>query len=148
MAVNVRAKGARGEKIVKDLLIKHTGLEWVNTPASGALGYQHRMKGDLMVRGKNTKYLVEVKNYAESPISDKILTTMSNFEAWWEKACDQAYKTGKHPLIFFRYNRSKVFVATELKPTKVEKYLDIPWLFCYIVEAEIWLEREKIEWLQ
>ena len=44
--VDSRAKGAEGEKQVKDLLRKHTGLPFERVPMSGALPF---MKGDLFV---------------------------------------------------------------------------------------------------
>ena len=43
--VDSRAKGARGEYLVRDLLREHTGLQFERVPMSGALEY---LKGDLL----------------------------------------------------------------------------------------------------
>ena len=51
------------------------------------------------------------------------------------------------PLLFFKYNRSKVFVATEHKP-KSCKYMFISWLNCYVLLAEEWLNLENTEFIE
>ena len=52
MSVDPRAKGARTETTVRDLLKKHTGLAWERVPGSGALDPKHQLKGDLYVPGR------------------------------------------------------------------------------------------------
>ena len=42
--VDSRAKGARGEYLVRDMLRAHTNLQFERVPSSGALEY---LKGDL-----------------------------------------------------------------------------------------------------
>ena len=69
--VDSRAKGARGEYLVRDMLRSATGLQFERVPASGALEY---LKGDLYVPHAKNKYCIEVKNYESSPLSDKIFT--------------------------------------------------------------------------
>ena len=69
--VDSRAKGARGEYLVRDMLREYTGLKFERVPASGALEY---LKGDLYVPHEKNYYCIEVKNYAESPLSDKMFT--------------------------------------------------------------------------
>ena len=62
--VDSRAKGARGEYLVRDMLREATGYKFERVPASGALEY---LKGDLYVPNAANKYCIEVKNYSESP---------------------------------------------------------------------------------
>ena len=69
--VDSRAKGARGEYLVRDLLREYTNLQFERVPNSGALEY---LKGDLYVPHEKNKYCIEVKNYSESPLTDKIFT--------------------------------------------------------------------------
>ena len=69
--VDSRAKGARGEYLVRDLLRQYTNLQFERVPSSGALEY---LKGDLYVHHEKNKYCIEVKNYSEAPITDKIFT--------------------------------------------------------------------------
>ena len=140
--VNSRQKGKVGEKLVKEFLERETPYTFEYTPGSGS----GSIKGDLMIPKYKNAFCIEVKNYAESPISDKILTNKTNdFVQWWTKLQKQA--PPQRPLLFFKYNRSKLFVATDIKPVNVEKYLDIPWLSCYIVESELWIKKENITWL-
>jgi Holliday junction resolvase len=126
MTVNVRAKGARGETLVRDLLRKHSGLGFERVPCSGALPY---LKGDLYVPHYSNRFCIEVKNYAESHFNDKIFTSKTNnLVLWWNKLQEQAKN------------------STSIKPVNTEMFVDIRWLSCYIILAEEWLEKEKIKW--
>lgn len=143
--VDSRAKGSRGEYIVRDLLRQYTGLDFERVPNSGALSY---LKGDLYVPNRKNKFCIEVKNYEESPLSDKVFTNKSNYLVkWWEKIIQQANDQEQEPLLFFKYTRSKVYVCTINKPQKTEKYMFISWLDCYIALAEEWLDAEKVRFL-
>ncbi|HIG57939.1 MAG TPA: hypothetical protein EYQ21_00860 [Flavobacteriales bacterium] len=144
--VDSRAKGARGEYLVRDMLREYTGLKFERVPASGALEY---LKGDIYVPHAKNHYCIEVKNYSESPLTDRIFTAekTNNLIRWWKKVVLQAKHGGQQPLLFFKYNRSKVFVATEHKPKKC-KYMFISWLNCYVLLAEEWLSSEQTEFIQ
>tara|TARA_B110000503_G_scaffold140630_1_gene232016 strand:- start:728 stop:1171 length:444 start_codon:yes stop_codon:yes gene_type:complete len=143
--VDSRAKGARGEYLVRDMLREATGLQFERVPASGALTY---LKGDLYVPHEKNIYCIEVKNYADSPLTDKIFTARktNNLIRWWKKVQVQAAGGNQKPLLFFKYNRSIVFVATEEKPQSSD-YIYINWLNCYVLEATVWLKEEKPEFL-
>lgn len=142
--VDVRAKGARGEYLVRDMLRVHTGHQFERIPSSGALAY---LKGDLYVPHKTNRFCIEVKNYADSPLSDKIFTQekTNNLIKWWRKLKQQSNHMQQLPLLFFKYNRSKVFVCTDITPSNTDRYLYIPWINCYVMLAEEWLEAEKEE---
>lgn len=143
--VDSRAKGARGEYLVRDMLREVTNLQFERVPNSGALEY---LKGDLYVPHETNLYCIEVKFYKESPLCDKIFTQekTNNLTNWWKKLCHQASNGNQAPLLFFKYNRSKVFVCTDTKPEKT-KYMFIDWLNCYIMLAEEWLNNEKLEFI-
>ena len=146
MTVDSRAKGQRGEYLVRDLLRMHSGLLWERIPASGALSY---LKGDLYVPHDDNKFCIEVKNYEEDAFTSKMFTNKSNNVInWWNKIVEQAALRDQEPLLFFKYNRSKVFVLTSTKPIFVEKYMYVAWLDCYAMLAEEWLKSEEIEWLR
>ena len=143
--VDSRAKGGRGEYIVRDLLRKHTGLPFERVPMSGALSY---LKGDLYVPHEKNIFCIEVKNYADSPLNDKIFTNKTNnLVKWWTKIVDQAEAEVKKPLLFFKYNRSKVFVATYLEPEHSE-HMYLSKLNCFVCLAEEWLGTEEIEFIE
>lgn len=139
--VDSKDKGNRGEYLVRDLLREHTNLPFERVPASGALSY---LKGDLYVPNQNNRYCIEVKFYEESALTDKLLTNRSNnLIRWWTKIVEQAEGQNQKPLLFFKYNRSKIFVGTQEKPTNVNNYLYINALFCYTMLSEEWLTMEK-----
>ena len=144
--VDSRAKGARGEYLVRDMLREHTDLQFERIPASGALTY---LKGDLWVPHKENRFCIEVKNYADSPLTDKIFTQdkTNNLLQWWRKIVLQAKHMDQEPLLFFKYNRSKVFVVTQLRPTVLDKYMYISWINCFVMIGTDWLNDEKVEFL-
>lgn len=143
--VDSRAKGARGEYLVRDMLREATGLQFERVPSSGALEY---LKGDLYVPNEKNVFCIEVKSYAESPLNDKIFTARktNNLIRWWKKVELQAEGGGQKPLLFFKYNRSPVFIVTAKKPAGAD-YLHINFLNCYVCLAEDWLLNEKVEFL-
>ena len=144
--VDSRAKGARGEYLVRDMLRDATGLKFERVPSSGALEY---LKGDLYVPNQRNYYCIEVKNYKDSPLSDKVFTQpkTNNLVKWWKKIVIQAIGGDQKPLLFFKYDRSKVFVVTEQKPKNTVEYLFIRFLDCYVLLAEDWLKHEKVEFI-
>ena len=144
--VDSRAKGARGEYLVRDMLREYTGLKFERVPASGALEY---LKGDLYVPHEKNYYCIEVKNYSESPLNDRMFTAekTNNLIRWWKKLLLQAGNRDQKPLLFFKYNRSRVFVVTEHKPKNC-KYMFISWLNCYVLLAEDWLDKENTEFIE
>lgn len=144
--VDSRAKGARGEYIVRDMLRESTGLQFERVPSSGALDY---LKGDLYVPHAKNKFCIEVKNYESSPLNDKIFTAprTNNLIKWWKKVVQQAEGGNQEPLLFFKYNRSTIFVVTADLPKVTAHFIKIEWLKCYVLVASEWLEAEKPEFI-
>ena len=143
--VDSRAKGARGEYLVRDLLREYTNLQFERVPMSGALEY---LKGDLYVPNEKNYFCIEVKNYSDTPLTDKILTQKktNNLTKWWKKLVIQAKGGAQDPLLFFKYNRSKIYVVTDVAPEYIN-YIYISELGCYVTLAEEWLEKEKMEFI-
>tara|TARA_R100000353_G_scaffold24428_3_gene21081 strand:+ start:215 stop:658 length:444 start_codon:yes stop_codon:yes gene_type:complete len=140
--VDPRAKGAEGERQVRDLLRKHTELEFQRVPMSGALDF---MKGDIFLPNMHNNYCIEVKFYKDSHFSDKVLTAKKSnvFIQWWNQTVEQAKKAGAKPALFFKYNRSKIFVAQKDKPENGLDYMYVSFLGCYVSLAQDWLILEK-----
>ena len=65
----------------------------------------------------------------------------------WVKIKNQATNSKQEPLLFFKYDRSKVFVCSELQPVKLKRYMYISWLNCYTMLAEDWLREEDVEFI-
>lgn len=138
---NSRQKGARGEELLIDFLAEHTGIVFERTPGSGS----GKIKGDLYC--KNGLFCIEAKNYKEDPLSSTILCNKTSLiPVWWSKLKEQCKE--KKPLLFYRWNRSKWFVVADQKPVNTKNYLDFVAQGCYILLAEEWLDKEKIQWLR
>ena len=140
--VDPRAKGAEGERQVRDLLKGHTGLAFERVPMSGALDY---LKGDIFLPNMHNNYCIEVKFYKDSHFNDKILTALKSniFIRWWDQTIEQAKKAGAKPALFFKYNRSKIFVAQRDKPENGLNYMYVSHLGCYVSLAHEWILLEN-----
>lgn len=140
--VDPRAKGAEGERQVRDLLKGHTGLAFERVPMSGALDY---LKGDIFLPNMHNNYCIEVKFYKDSHFNDKILTALKSnvFIKWWDQTIEQAKKAGAKPALFFKYNRSKIFVAQRDKPENGLNYMYVSHLGCYVSLAHEWILLEN-----
>ena len=115
-----RQKGARAEAAVVKLLKADTGLNWKRVPGSGALHEDHGLKGDVYVPNEKNYWSVEVKHYKDSHLNSKILTDKEPmFLTWWAQAVRQAKQTDKKPILFFKHDRSKWFVAFRIEDIEV-----------------------------
>lgn len=144
--VDSRAKGARTETVVRDLLRKHTKLGWERVPGSGALDEKHGLKGDLYVPNANNLYCTEVKGYAEDHLTSAILSSKSpQLLEFWEQSIRQGKQVKKTPLLIFKYDRSKVFVAFNSLPNDSYSYMFInrDGYEFYVSLLEDWLINEQ-----
>ena len=140
--VNPRQKGNRGEQQVIAILDRVTQEKWEQTPGSGS----GKIKGDLRVHGKHNIFCVEVKFYKNVGFDAKIFTQKSNnFFQWWSKICKQAQQMKQEPLLVFRENHGKFFVATVREPKNTLRYMHIAWLGAYVLILEDWLDKEEIK---
>lgn len=148
--VDSRAKGARTETIARDMLRKHTKLNWERVPGSGALDPKHLLKGDLYVPGMTNLFAVEVKGYAEDHLTSHLLTAKTpQLIEFWRQAYRQACQVNKHPLLIFKFDRSKLFVAFEDLPTSNYRFLCVS---CdgyefFVALLEDWLENENTQFV-
>jgi hypothetical protein len=144
--VDSRAKGARTETVARDALKKHTGLAWERVPGSGALDPKHQLKGDLYVPGRTNLWCVEVKGYAEDHVSSALLTGKNpQLIEFWKQSVRQGHQVSKKPLLIFKYDRSKIFVAFLDMPTTSYRYLfvSVDEHEFYIALLEDWLANEQ-----
>lgn len=144
--VDSRAKGARTETLARDMLRKHTKLNWERVPGSGALDPKHMLKGDLYIPQHNNLYCVEVKGYAEDHISSHLLTSKTpQLIEFWAQAYRQGCQVNKHPLLIFKFDRSKLFVAFEDLPQANYRFICVS---CngyefFVALLEDWLQLEQ-----
>ena len=153
LVVDSRQKGARTETIARDMLRKHTGLNWERVPGSGALDPKHQLKGDLYIPGVTNKFCVEVKGYADDHINSGLLTHKTpQLVEWWQQTQRQALQVDKLPLLIFKYDRSKLFVATVVYDLDM---LENRWLLYsngqdyefYIMLLEDWLTGPTVKFV-
>lgn len=138
-----RDKGARAEAALKKLLIAETGLNWQRTPSSGALSEQHKLKGDLYVPQEKNIYTIEAKHYKDCHINHLLLTgTNPQIHSWWEQTVREAVQNGNEPLLIFKHDRSKWFVACEV-PIECTNYIYLGNLDIFIYLLTDWLAEVK-----
>jgi len=150
--VDSRAKGARAESKAKEILTKHTGLNWQRIPASGALDAVHGLKGDLYIPDESNKYCIEVKSYKESAINHLLVSGAGlPLRDWMVQAIRQGIQVNKKPLLIFKHDRSKFYICSWEEPANLEVYLmyfyDGEELPVYIALLEEWLIHEKVEFI-
>lgn len=146
MVVDARAKGARTETVVRNLLKKHTNLGWERVPGSGALDPKHLLKGDLYVPGKTNLYCTEVKGYAEDHLTSALLTGKNpQLLEFWKQSIRQGTQVGKKPLLIFKFNRSKIFAAYCEMPEHAYRYMfvNVEQHEFYVSLLEDWLVHER-----
>lgn len=136
-------KGSRAENAAKSILNNYTKLDFKRVPLSGA----SHIKGDLFLVNTNNKYCIEVKHYKDDHLTSKILTNKeSQFIKWWIQTIEQANKTKQEPLLIFKFDRSKFFVAT-LEPMMNTNFFILYPHKIYIAKLEEWLEGNEIQWI-
>jgi len=138
-------KGTRAESLVKDTLKLLTGLKWERTPLSGALDAKHGLKSDLYIPNEKNIFAVEVKHYKDSALSPLILSSKCPVLLdWWMQSVRQAKETNKRPLLIFKHDRSKLFVAFEDMPNYDYRYIfvAIDGLEFYVALLEDWVTNE------
>lgn len=150
--VDSRDKGARTELKVRDFLRLHTELPWNRVPSSGALHEKHGLKGDLYVPNTKNVYCVEVKGYADDHLTSQILTSKNpTLLDWWRQTMRQAKQVDRKPLLFFKFDRSKIFVAfEELPATDNYNYIHINRenIQFFVSLAEDWITNEIIDFVE
>jgi len=147
MTVDSRAKGARGETDVAKVLNQYSGLEFKRVPMSGALHESHQLKGDLYLVNSLNIYCIEVKFYAEDHLTSKLLTDKTpQILTWWQQTIREAAQISRKPLLIFKFNRSKMFVAFKDTPNYTNyrcMFVQIDGHEFYIAKLEDWLYNER-----
>lgn len=142
--VTSNSKGAYGETVIRDKLRQLTGLQWERVPSSGALDPKHGLKGDLYLPGVNNVYCIECKNYEDEQLSSKVLSSKSpKLLEFWEQAMRQGHQVCKKPLLIFKHDRSKMFVAYEQIPNTVDNiFISVGTHQFYVSLLEDWIKYE------
>ena len=117
MAINSRAKGCRGERLVIDLIKPwwtqlEPEVEFARTPGSGgwqgrgsrgqSLRGEMRMSGDLMTTSHRFPFSVEVKNIPSWHMGRLCSGKPSPVWAWWCQCQVAAEEASAVPMLWFR----------------------------------------------
>ena len=128
-----KAKGNRGEALVRTELRNRTGLNFEKTPQSGA-SFVEGLKGDLYLPNQRNKFTIEVKNYAEDGFGSHLLEGKGDFLRWWEQCVSAARVNKNTPMVIYRWNRSKMYCALPSDvPTAVYNKIVTPHCSIYLL---------------
>lgn len=144
--IDSKQKGSTAELKVRNILRKATGLPFERTPLSGALDAKHGLKSDIYIPNEKNIYAIEVKHYADDHIDSRILTGKDpQLIQFWRQTIREAAQTNKKPLLIFRFDRSKEFVAFDSMPTADYRFifLSAEGHEFYVALLDTWLKYEN-----
>lgn len=103
-------KGGAYERKVRDILTDFYKIQFERVPQSGSL---HYLKGDVWAPNHMHlwQYTIECKHYKELDFNGLLTAKSNDIYKFWEQTLEQAKKMNKEPLLIFRWNRSKNYVA-------------------------------------
>lgn len=106
-----KIKGSAYEaKIVGILNKEFPKIQFERVPLSGAISY---LKGDIWTPHDTAAfpYTIECKHYKELEWNNLLTAKSTTILQFWEQAIREAEVMKKKPLLIFRWNRSKDYVA-------------------------------------
>lgn len=116
--VDSRAKGARAEYEIRDILREHTGLGWERVPGSGGFNASQGLKGDIYLpppTGVISAWTIEVKHFQDEHFQSNIFRkTNSQIEKWLEQTYREAEQMNAKPVLMFKKTRGIWLVAVDL----------------------------------
>lgn len=143
--IDSKQKGTTAELKVRDTLRKLTGLPFERTPLSGALDAKHGLKSDLYIPNEKNFYAIEVKHYADDHLDSRLLTGKDpQLLDFWKQTLRQAEETNKKPLLVFKFDRSKIFVAFKEMPTADYRFIfiSVDGYEFYVAMLDVWVINE------
>ena len=112
-----RNKGASFEREVAKLLLLELGITFKRDLRQ----YQEADHGDLIPDNLAFPFELELKRYADGPISGT--------NKWWQQVTTAAAKTGKRPALIYRYDRQPIRCVVELQGVRCNISFED---FCYL----------------
>jgi hypothetical protein len=107
-----KAKGSAFEAKIAERFTKEFGKDFKRVPLSGALEW---MKGDIICIQDTAwfPYTIECKHYAELDWNNLLTAKSNDMYSFWHQTMREAAVMKKKPLLIFRWDRSKDYVAFE-----------------------------------
>jgi hypothetical protein len=126
-----KAKGGAFEAKVAKMLSQHLPINFIKSPGSGArIGGKNfatlgKMMGEEVMKlfnadvvpineaevGKQFKFSVECKSYATPDNFSLLFLGTANVFKWFEESVIDSAKIGRQPVLIFKWNNTKTFVA-------------------------------------
>ena len=120
-----KAKGSAFEAKLAKALTSEFGKEFRRVPLSGALEW---MKGDIICI-KDTAWFpwcIEAKHYKEINWNSLLTAKSADMYSFWEQTQREADVMEKRPLLIFRWDRSKDYVAYAVDdPVQADSYIEV-----------------------
>jgi hypothetical protein len=119
-----KAKGSSYEAKIVDILNKtFPEIQFERVPLSGSISY---LKGDIWTPHDTAAwpYTIEAKHYAEIEWNNLLTAKSTDLIRFWQQTIREAEVMNKKPLLIFRWNRSKDFVAYS-DETIIESYIAV-----------------------
>jgi hypothetical protein len=123
MANAGKIKGSAYEAKIALLLSKEFEKEFRRVPLSGAIDY---LKGDIWMPHDTAwfPYCIECKHYKDVEWNNLLTAKTTDMYSFWAQTVREAAVMHKKPLLIFRWNRSKDFVAYS-DEVIVDNYIEI-----------------------
>jgi hypothetical protein len=123
MANAGKIKGSAYEAKIALLLSKEFEKEFRRVPLSGAIDY---LKGDIWMPHDTAwfPYCIECKHYKDVEWNNLLTAKTTDMYSFWAQTVREAAVMHKKPLLIFRWNRSKDFVAYS-DEIIVDNYIEI-----------------------
>ena len=134
--INIKNKGNTFERQVAKILSDKLSLNFERTPSSGAIvgGKNYNKKqntfdqqsmnvfvGDVFCSNGEIKVAIECKSYKSSDNVQSLINGNSFIQKWYDEIVIDAAKVNKTPVLIFKFNRSKIFIASENLPASIVK---------------------------
>ena len=113
-------KGRAFEYVVRDKFTDTFKSQFERVPLSGALSY---LKGDVYPPWlPDFPWTIEAKHHKEVPWNNVLTAKTSLLLEFWDQTTREALVMKKHPLLIYKWDRSKLFVAWNDDLVKLENY--------------------------
>jgi hypothetical protein len=119
-----KIKGSAYEaKIVGILNKEFPTIQFERVPLSGAISY---LKGDIWTPHDTAAWpwCIEAKHYKELEWNNLLTAKSTDIIRFWEQTIREAEVMKKKPLLIFRWNRSKDFVAYD-DDIQIDDYIQV-----------------------
>lgn len=130
MSSKSKIKGSAYEAKIRDLLnAEFSNIHFERMPLSGSISY---LKGDIWTPNDTASwpYCIECKHYKDIQWNNLLTSKTTDLLQFWRQAEREAEVMNKKPLLIFRWNRSKDFVAFS-DNLEVEFYIEIKSFGCH-----------------